>query len=93
MESKAEIVEVATGRCSGCHLCVPVCPFGAREIDTENGKAIVHDILCQGCGACAATCPNKATTQNLFRQTQVLGMLEPVVSNAPDGLFENNDNE
>jgi heterodisulfide reductase subunit A len=75
--SKAEIVEVNTRRCSGCGLCVAVCPYEAREIDDGTGAAMVQEVLCQGCGACAAVCPNKATGQNLFRQDQIMQMLEP----------------
>jgi len=76
--SKAETVEVNTRRCSGCGLCVATCPYEARELDDEAGVAVVNDIMCQGCGACAAVCPNKATTQNLFMQEQIMQMLEPV---------------
>ena len=50
----------------------------ARRIDEETGKALVEDVLCQGCGACAGICPNKATVQHLYRQTQIMHMLEPV---------------
>jgi heterodisulfide reductase subunit A-like polyferredoxin len=78
IESKAEIVEVNLARCSGCALCVSSCPYEARRIDEETGKALVEDILCQGCGACAGICPNKATVQHLYRQTQIMHMLEPV---------------
>lgn len=78
MESKAERVEVNSIRCTGCGLCVATCPYEAREIDEETDKAVVKDILCQGCGACAAVCPNAATDQNLFRQAQIMQMLEPV---------------
>ncbi len=78
IESKAEIVEVNLARCSGCALCVSMCPYEARKLDEETGKATVSDILCQGCGACAGICPNKATVQHLYRQTQIMHMLEPV---------------
>ncbi len=78
IESKAEIVEVNLARCSGCALCVSSCPYEARRIDEETGKALVENVLCQGCGACAGICPNKATVQHLYRQTQIMHMLEPV---------------
>jgi heterodisulfide reductase subunit A len=82
VESKAEIVEVNLARCSGCALCVGMCPYEARQLDPESGKATVNDILCQGCGACAGICPNKATVQHLYRQTQIMHMLEPVGAQA-----------
>ena len=78
IECKAEIVEVNAARCSGCGICVAACPYDAREIDEETGKAVVREILCQGCGSCAVACPNGATDQNLFSQRQIMRMLEPV---------------
>lgn len=77
IESKAETVEVNERLCSGCGLCLAACPFDARRIDEDTGKATVNEVLCQGCGACAVACPNKATGQNLFRADQILSMLEP----------------
>ncbi len=46
--------------CSGCGICVEVCPYEAREIDPYLRIARVHEPLCQGCGACVASCPNNA---------------------------------
>lgn len=46
--------------CSGCGICVEVCPYEAREIDLYLRIARVHEALCQGCGACIASCPNNA---------------------------------
>ncbi len=46
--------------CSGCGICVEICPYEAREVDPYLRIAKVHEALCQGCGACVAACPNKA---------------------------------
>jgi heterodisulfide reductase subunit A len=46
--------------CSGCGICVEVCPYEAREIESHRRIARVHEALCQGCGACVASCPNNA---------------------------------
>jgi heterodisulfide reductase subunit A len=46
--------------CSGCGICVEVCPYEAREIDPYVRVARIHGALCQGCGACIASCPNNA---------------------------------
>ncbi|MBS3975284.1 MAG: electron transfer flavoprotein subunit alpha [Syntrophomonadaceae bacterium] len=40
--------------CSGCELCIAVCPFNAIEI--VNGTAQESD-GCSGCGACVEHCP------------------------------------
>jgi heterodisulfide reductase subunit A len=51
---------VDSGICSGCGICVQVCPYEAREIDPFLRIARVQEALCQGCGACVASCPNNA---------------------------------
>ncbi len=62
--------------CSGCGLCVEVCPYGARSIDQEAHIARVNAALCQGCGACVVACPNGASQQKAFEMPQVFAMIE-----------------
>lgn len=46
-------------KCTGCSLCVDVCPHGVFEI--ENGKAFIKSIdYCMECGACVKNCSFKA---------------------------------
>lgn len=73
-------VRVHESRCSACGLCVTSCPFDARELDEEQGCAVVHSQLCQACGTCAAVCPNDAT--------QLQGATKRQVLTAVDALFE-----
>lgn len=49
--------------CSGCGLCINVCPYGARTLNEEKRVVQVNVALCEGCGACAAVCPSGATEQ------------------------------
>jgi heterodisulfide reductase subunit A2 len=62
--------------CSGCGVCVEVCPYDARAMHDWRPVATVNAALCQGCGACAVYCPNKATQIRNFTASQVLDMLE-----------------
>ena len=51
--------EVDLEKCTGCGICVDVCPVEAIRL--ENGKAVVGE-ECIGCGACEAECPQAAIT-------------------------------
>jgi len=61
--------------CSGCHMCIPVCPYDAREFDKEKGIAVVKEALCEGCGACVAACPSGATQQRNLTDVQIEEMI------------------
>ncbi len=65
--------------CSGCGLCISVCPYEARAMHPWREVATVNAALCQGCGACVVACPNKASRVRNFTTDQVLAMLEAVV--------------
>jgi heterodisulfide reductase subunit A len=62
--------------CSGCGICVQVCPYEAREMDEYRRTSRVHEALCQGCGACIAACPNNACELRNSKTFQVFGMME-----------------
>ncbi|RLC93068.1 MAG: hypothetical protein DRI77_12220 [Chloroflexi bacterium] len=51
-------VWVDTARCTGCGMCVPLCPTGA--ITLVEGKAHVNEEMCTGCGVCIEPCPEGA---------------------------------
>lgn len=44
-------------KCTGCGICVNMCPANAIEL---NEYAVVDDQLCIGCGACVPECPTQA---------------------------------
>ncbi|KKM05777.1 hypothetical protein LCGC14_1750660, partial [marine sediment metagenome] len=41
--------------CSGCEVCVTVCPFKAIN-KNEADEIEITQVLCKGCGVCGATC-------------------------------------
>lgn len=67
-EDKAVVNE---NRCSGCNICVIVCPYGAIE-KNENEVAQVNEDLCKGCGICAAHCPERAITMRRLTDESIL---------------------
>lgn len=65
--------------CSGCGICVEICPYEAREMDSRRGISVVHSALCQGCGACIAACPNFACELRNSSSIQTLRMVDTFV--------------
>lgn len=53
-------VQVDPARCSGCMLCVGLCPEQAIEPASDGAGVSVRDLLCSGCGVCIASCPARA---------------------------------
>lgn len=47
-----------TGRCTGCRLCVSICPKHAWKM-TRKGRALVN-ARCDGCEVCVWQCPEEA---------------------------------
>ena len=73
---KATVPTVNERLCSGCGLCVSLCPYEARRLNEETRVAEVIELLCQGCGLCAVACPNGATRQNLYEMRQVMAVMD-----------------
>jgi heterodisulfide reductase subunit A len=67
------VAEINQNKCSGCGVCVAVCPYKAITLD-EKGKAVVNEALCKGCGNCSSSCRSDApslrgfTNAGLFAQ-------------------------
>lgn len=47
-------IKIIVEKCTGCSLCVKVCPFGA--INMVNKKAVIDYDKCTLCGACVDSC-------------------------------------
>jgi heterodisulfide reductase subunit A len=61
--------------CSGCGVCVGVCPYNARELDREKMVVKVIEALCQGCGSCSSACPSGAAQQRNLVDRQIVDMV------------------
>jgi len=76
MVQEPTIAYVDPELCSGCGLCIPACPYDAREMHEWQHIAMVNTALCQGCGACTMVCPNKACQVRNLTHQQILSMME-----------------
>ncbi len=80
--------EVDISKCSGCQLCVPICPYNAismKEIQERGGHghgpftrqiAEVNSSLCQGCGACVPACRTAALNLKGFTDEQLVSEVD-----------------
>jgi len=61
-----EISDIAVDEelCSGCAVCISLCPYEALELVESKGKKVVKidDTKCKRCGACVTACPCCAIT-------------------------------
>jgi heterodisulfide reductase subunit A len=79
LASEPSVATVDEELCVGCGLCVPACPYDARELHPWKQVATVNAALCQSCGACAVACRNKATTVRNITPRQVFAMVEALL--------------
>jgi len=80
------ISSVDQGLCSGCGMCIPVCPYKAIELITikervhggeiERQVANVNAGLCQGCGPCTVACRSGAINLRGFTNQQILAEVD-----------------
>ncbi len=61
--------------CSGCEVCITVCPYKAIN-KNEDDEIVIIQVLCKGCGVCGATCTNHAIVIKHFTDEQILSEIE-----------------
>jgi heterodisulfide reductase subunit A len=57
--------------CSGCKICVGLCPYRAITYDEDRQTSHIEEVLCRGCGICAAACPSGAIKAKHFTDAQL----------------------
>jgi heterodisulfide reductase subunit A len=72
--------EVVPALCSGCGICVSVCPFSAPSFIPETdrnfpGRANIESVLCKGCGLCVASCRSGAIGLKGFDNNQIFAQI------------------
>lgn len=76
VEGEGTIARVNEALCSGCGLCVEICPYNAISLDEKTEKAMVNSALCKCCGACVAGCRMGAIQQKGFDDKEILDILD-----------------
>ena len=82
LEMEGSIASVDKELCSGCKICVSVCPYNAIEMEESSEKPVakVLEALCKGCGVCGSSCPVKAITMGHFTNEQVLAQVKALLT-------------
>jgi len=78
VELEPAIALINEASCSGCKICVELCPYHAITYDEERKFAAVTEALCKGCGVCVAACPSSAIEQQNFTNPQLLAEIEAI---------------
>ncbi len=71
------ISEVYAEKCSGCGICVPLCPYDAivlRMVD-DRPRAEIDMTACKGCGVCTVACPSAAIVLHGYEGDQIYAQI------------------
>jgi heterodisulfide reductase subunit A len=63
LQADPVIVHADEAKCSGCGLCIDLCPYGALSRKEDSGLIgliSVEPLICRGCGTCVPACPSAA---------------------------------
>jgi heterodisulfide reductase subunit A len=66
-------------KCSGCKICLDLCPYKAINFDEAKKIAQVNEVLCKGCGTCVAACPSAAIKGKHFTTEEIIAEIEGVL--------------
>ena len=80
LEREPTVAEVDGEFCSGCSLCLPLCPYEAIALNPTTKLAEVSEAVCEGCGTCVASCPSGALTLRNLTDEQLLAMVSAAVN-------------
>jgi heterodisulfide reductase subunit A len=78
VELEPTIALIKEEACSGCRICVGLCPYNAITFDGNANRAVIANALCKGCGVCVAACPSGAIEQQNFTNRQLIAEVEAI---------------
>ncbi len=83
MKGKAEVESavsvIDSDLCSGCKICIGMCPYTAIVFNDTKKVAEINEALCKGCGTCTAACPSGAISAKHFSNKQIMAEIEGVL--------------
>lgn len=81
-EVEAEVVTAMIDEetCSGCQICIGLCPYTAITYNKDKNKSELNEALCKGCGTCVAACPSGAAQQKNFRDSQIFAEIKGILA-------------
>ena len=62
--TQRDIVQIDSGQCVACAICVDVCPQAALRLDAADLLPVLLPERCTGCGLCEQECPTAAIVVN-----------------------------
>jgi heterodisulfide reductase subunit A-like polyferredoxin len=65
--------------CSGCQMCIGLCPYSAIEFDELRGVSVINEAVCKGCGSCSGFCPSGAAQVKHFNKKQIFAEFEGIM--------------
>jgi heterodisulfide reductase subunit A len=69
--------------CSGCRMCISLCPYNAITYSVDKGVSEIDETVCKGCGTCVGACPSGAAYQRHYRDSQIFAEIEGVLQARP----------
>jgi heterodisulfide reductase subunit A len=76
---EATTAVINEGICSGCKICIGLCPYKAISYDDKEKNATISEVLCTGCGICVSACPSGAIKAKHFTDQQIYAEIEGIV--------------
>jgi heterodisulfide reductase subunit A len=73
------VAELKEDYCSGCGVCIELCPYNALEYDSQKNKAKLTPEKCFGCGVCVSACFGGALSLKNYREEEILAQIEGIL--------------
>jgi NADPH-dependent glutamate synthase beta subunit-like oxidoreductase/CheY-like chemotaxis protein/NAD-dependent dihydropyrimidine dehydrogenase PreA subunit len=78
LQSEISPISVNQDLCSGCCVCIAVCPYDAIKLVKSEGKRVtaIDDIKCKRCGLCVSACPSEAISIENLSSKKIMAEID-----------------